>query len=146
MSTPTPRPALKATGVRRRDARCPETELATLTTERDRLRAEVEALKQSIESGQRVLREDAERNAVRAERAEADAAAYLKRAESFRKIGDEAEAELTAERARLDWLQEHALAQHSEGISISKLGKHYNGFPGSLRAAIDAAMKEDAIK
>ena len=36
-----------------------------------RLRAEVEALKQSIESGQRVLREDAERNAARAERAEA---------------------------------------------------------------------------
>jgi hypothetical protein len=35
MSTPTPRPALKATGVRRRDARCPEAELATLTTERD---------------------------------------------------------------------------------------------------------------
>jgi hypothetical protein len=40
-------------------------------TELDRLRAEVEALKQSIESGQRVLREDAERNAARAERAEA---------------------------------------------------------------------------
>ena len=39
--------------------------------ERDQLRAEVEALKQSIESGQRVLREDAERNAARAERAEA---------------------------------------------------------------------------
>ena len=56
------------------------------------------------------------------------------------KIADD----LAAERARLDWLQEHALAQHSEGISISKLGKHYNGFPGSLRAAIDAAMKEDA--
>ena len=35
MSTPTPRPALKATGVRRRDARCPETELAALTAERD---------------------------------------------------------------------------------------------------------------
>ena len=33
--TPTPRPALKATGMRRRHARCPEAELATLTTERD---------------------------------------------------------------------------------------------------------------
>ena len=37
MSTPTPRPALKATGVRRRDARCPETELAAITAERDLL-------------------------------------------------------------------------------------------------------------
>ena len=35
------------------------------------LRAEVDALKQCIESGPRVLREDAERNAARAERAEA---------------------------------------------------------------------------
>ena len=35
--TPTPRPALKATGVRRRDARCPETELAAITAERDLL-------------------------------------------------------------------------------------------------------------
>ena len=33
--TPTPRPALKATGMRRRHARCPEAELGTLTTERD---------------------------------------------------------------------------------------------------------------
>ena len=41
------------------------------TSECISLRAEVEALKQSIESGQRVLREDAERNAARAERAEA---------------------------------------------------------------------------
>ena len=40
--TPTPRPALKATGMRRRHARCLETELAALTTERDRLRAELE--------------------------------------------------------------------------------------------------------
>ena len=39
-------------------------------------------------------------NATRAERAEADAAAYLKRAESFRKIGDEAETELAKERTR----------------------------------------------
>ena len=42
--------------------------------ERDQLRAEVDALKQCIESGPRVLREDAERNAARAERAEADTA------------------------------------------------------------------------
>ena len=162
---------------------------ATLTAERDQLRAEVEAANKHCdilkESNSRacaeverlghleaVLRSCAfdkdgtawktvcgwwskkydaverqmSENATRAKRAEADAAAYLKRAESFSKIGDEAETDLATERARLDWLQEHALAQHSEGISISKLGRHYNGFPGSLRAAIDAAMKEDAIK
>jgi hypothetical protein len=43
----------------------------TTIAERDQLRAEMEALKQSVESGQRVPREDAERNAARAERAEA---------------------------------------------------------------------------
>ena len=44
--------------------------------------------------------------------------------------------------ARLDWLQAHAFAQHSTSVSISDLGRHYNGFPGSLRDAIDAAMTE----
>ena len=52
-------------------AACPVCLVSALTAERDQLRAEVEALKQSIESGQRVLREDAEQNAKRAERAEA---------------------------------------------------------------------------
>ena len=43
MNTPTPRPALKATGMRRRHARCLETELAAITAERDQLRAEVKS-------------------------------------------------------------------------------------------------------
>ena len=43
MNTPTPRTALKATGMRRRHARCLETELAALTAERDQLRAEVKS-------------------------------------------------------------------------------------------------------
>jgi hypothetical protein len=47
-----------------------------------------------------------------------------------------------ADTARLDWLDAHALPQHSPNISISDLGRHFNGFPGSFRAAIDAAMKE----
>jgi hypothetical protein len=47
-----------------------------------------------------------------------------------------------ADTARLDWLEAHALPQHSPNISISDLGRHFNGFPGSFRAAIDAAMKE----
>ena len=68
---------------------------------------------------------------ARAERAEADAAAYLKRAESFRKIGDEAEAELATEQARLDWLE-------------SPAGMHWQWQAGITRATIDAKMKEVA--
>lgn len=49
---------------------------------------------------------------------------------------------LERDKARLDWLESHALAQHSHFVSISDLGRYYNGFPGSLRAAIDAAMSE----
>ena len=184
--------------------------------ERDQLRAEVEALKQSIESGQRVLREDAERNAARAERVEAELAEWsvlnlwggtpeiihefikgqqnrihyrqdleteleslraeverwqaeaeemsaqrshnanqagILRAEveqksnllvtAIKSAGDQAARAERAEadKARLDWLEAHALPQHSPNISISDLGRHYNGFPGSFRAAIDAAMK-----
>ena len=46
--TPTPRPALKATGMRRRHARCLETELAALTAERDQLRAELAAEREKV--------------------------------------------------------------------------------------------------
>ena len=75
----------------------------------------MEALKQSIESGQRVLREDAERNAARAERAEAERDALAK------------------DKARLDWL------------SVSDAWFDYPATgaftPDTMRAAIDAAMK-----
>ena len=50
---------------------------------------------------------------------------------------------LAEESARLDWLERHAMAQHSAYVSIAELGKHYNGFPGSFRTAIDASMKEN---
>ena len=77
-----------------------ETELAALTAERDQLRAELAAEREKVT----MLLSDAYALTKnwhdRAERAEADAAAYLKRAESFRKIGDEAETELAKERAR----------------------------------------------
>ena len=74
MNTPTPRPALKATGVRRRDTRCPakggrkmstptpmprtcgeiscdecNDRYATLTAERDQLRADCEKAKKQFE-------------------------------------------------------------------------------------------------
>ena len=67
---------------------------------------------------------------ARAERAEADAAAYLKRAESFRKISDEAEAELATERSRLDWLLEDNVTRFENSCFD--------------RADIDAGMKEGA--
>lgn len=47
--------------------------------------------------------------------------------------------------ARLDWLERHALAQHSTYVSISDLGAHYNGFPGSFRAAVDRAIHKEEI-
>ena len=103
MSTPTPMP--RTCG----EISCDECNdrYAALAAECDQLRAEVERLRSDRDCEKR-LRKDADEfreNAIaRAERAEADAAAYLKRAESFRKIGDEAEAELAKERARLDWV------------------------------------------
>jgi len=123
-------------------------------TELARIRAEVEALKQSIESGQRVLREDAERNAARAERAEAELAA--RDAEYMRggKMLAESAAgwQARAERA------EGALA----GIACQKTHKElakdetqevadtadyqgaYDQIIAEARAAIDAATKEDS--
>jgi len=88
--------------------------LKTAISERNQLIAEVEALKQSIESGQRVLREDAEQNAKRAERAEA---------------------ELAKERARLDWLE----TSDPDALHWWTVGEQ-----NSILADIDAAMKEDA--
>ena len=69
MSTPTPRPALKATGMRRRHARCLETELAALTAERDQLRAEVKSCGELScdECNARTAALTAERDQLRAE-------------------------------------------------------------------------------
>jgi NAD(P)H-hydrate repair Nnr-like enzyme with NAD(P)H-hydrate dehydratase domain len=57
-------------------------------------------------------------------------------------IQEMVDARVAADTARLNWLEAHALPQHSPNISIFDLGRHFNGFPGSFRAAIDAAMKE----
>jgi hypothetical protein len=120
--------------MRRRHARCLETELAALTAERDQLRAELAAEREKVT----MLLSDAYALTKnwhdRAERAEADAAAYLKRAESFRKIGDEAETELATERARLD----------SGQILLTVAGERVWHCGVDLRAAIDAGMQEGA--
>ena len=117
--------------------------------ERDRLRAEAEALKQSIESGQRVLREDAERNAARAERAEAEC---LEQARLLGKSG-EREADLLGklerlakDTARLDWLEANPEAVKASSVFKSTFGRKiwWRGAGGdydTARAAIDAAMK-----
>ena len=107
---------------------------AALTAERDQLRAEVERLRSDRDCEKR-LRKDADEfreNAIaRAERAEADAAAYFQRANSFSKIGDEAEAELATERARLDWVF-HNCKVTSDDFTVHD------------REDLGAAMKEDA--
>ena len=164
--TPTPRPALKATGMRRRHARCPEAELTTLTTERDhwqkiavsasherehnanvaqamtaerdQLRAELAAEREKVT----MLLSDAYALTKnwhdRAERAEADAAAYLKRAESFRKIGDEAETELAKERARTKQIATALTDAISTYFGADKL------VTAERIEAWQAALKEDA--
>ena len=132
MST-TPRPALKATGVRRRYACCLETELAAAKAECERLKFATEGhllktIQQQAELAR--LRADLERftghglldcHAIcdqrdaaiaRAERAEAD------RNEFFR------------DTARLDWLLQD---------NVVRFDTSYHD-----RAAIDAAMKEDS--
>ena len=70
----------------------------------------------------------------------ADRLALALSLETIRELERE-NAALRKDKARLDWLEAHALPQHSPNIGISDLGRHYNGFPGSFRAAIDAAMK-----
>jgi hypothetical protein len=59
---------------------------------------------------------------------------------------ERAEAELATERARLDWLEDNSVCYHvcidrqPDGYSIHNSPPS----PGSVRAAIDAAMKEGA--
>ena len=99
-----------------------------------RLRAEVERLGADRDCEKR-LRKDADEfreNAIeRATKAEADAAAYFQRANSFSKIGDEAEAELATERARLDWVF-HNCKVTSDDFTVHD------------REDLGVAMKEDA--
>ena len=138
MSTPTPMP--RTCG----EISCDECNdrYAALAAECDQLRAEVERLRSDRDCEKR-LRKDADEfreNAIaRAERAEADAAAYLKRAESFRKIGDEAEAELAKERARLDWVFQNCKVEAND-YSTGNRDVYYV----HDREDLGVAMKEDA--
>ena len=162
MNTPTPRtdaatyPAdcLGKTLVTNRDlARTLETELATLTTERDQLRGALALGQQNCDDAYDDLRDERDAACARAERAEADAAAYLKRAESFSKLADEAEAEaeryrlvtlrqdaeLAAEREKLDWVFQNCKVEAND-YTTGNLDVYYV----HDREDLGVAMKEGA--
>ncbi len=139
MNTPTPRtdaatyPAdcLFDTLVTNRDcARALERELAALAAERDQLRAENATLR----AAQKACEACDEPTAfeVRQLRAEAERtdAIYQRACE----VEHELRAELAKERARLDWLESDAGVDWQWSSSALTI----------RRAAIDAAMKEDA--
>ena len=118
--TPTPRPALKATGMRRRHARCLETELAALTTEREVIqnanahhaeRRDAIARAESAEREAFDWKKIARYETARAERAEREVAGLkannrFQRGHSagYAEAKADCEAELATERARLDWV------------------------------------------
>ena len=125
MSTPTPRTssAIIASGFQavpegfRAFAGILERELTALTAERDKLRAQNDQFSDNLSAVGAVY--NAEK--ARAERAEAEA-------ERYRLVTLRQDAELTTERARLDWLLLDVVSRFDDA--------YYN------RAAIDAAMKE----
>ena len=140
MNTPTPTPrtdaatypadCLGATLVTNRDlARTLERELAALIAERDQLRADCE--NETKWAAHYLAQSIADK--ARAERAEAEA-------ERYRLVTLRLDAELASERARLDWLMAGGVCmiQHTGGFHVSRLHAPVS------RAAIDAAMKEDA--
>lgn len=141
-----PADCLGATLVTNRDlARALETELAALTAERDQLRAEVERLSALGSWAHTCIHHtDEKRKAwaacpccamARAERAEAELAAEREKSERYRLVTLRQDAELAAERARLDWLEK----SDPDSLHWWTVGE-----PNSIRDDIDAAMKEGA--
>ena len=124
-------------------------ELAALIAERDQLRADCE--NETKWAAHYLAQSIADK--ARAERAEADAAAYLKRAESFSKLADEAEAEaeryrlvtlrqdaeLAAEREKLDWVFQNCKVEAND-YTTGNLDVYYV----HDREDLGVAMKEDA--
>ena len=93
-----------------------EEKVAELIKQRDQLRAEVERLNDQLAKA--VWDTDVNRANARA---------------------DKAEAELAAERARLDWVEKHGPWDQWNGFRQTGITLHEN-----IRASIDAAMKEGA--
>ena len=111
-----------------------ETELATLTAERDQLRAEVERLRSDRDCEKR-LRKDAEElreDAIeRAMKAKADLVALEQCHDDNCRGVVRIDADLAMERARLDWLE-------------SPAGMDWQWQAGITRATIDAKMQKGA--
>jgi len=57
---------------------------------------------------------------------------------------DEAAAELLRDRARIDWLCDHALAEYNDIVSVKMRGWYSVSHEG-IRAAIDAAMSSESL-
>jgi septal ring factor EnvC (AmiA/AmiB activator) len=91
-----------------------EEKVAELIKQRDQLRAEVERLNDQLAKA--VWDTDVNRANARA---------------------DKAEAELAAERARLDWVEKHGPWDQWNGFRQTGITLHEN-----IRASIDAAIKE----
>ena len=141
-------------------AACPICLVTALTAERDQLQAQLRALTLVCGTNDANKFETwVDRANARAERAEAELAAEREKAERYRLATLKLDAELTAERARLDWLEmaektDHAHCPENDGQRwrFPYLMDGAGGFGGgvghkyfdTLRAAIDAAMKEGA--
>ena len=122
----------------------------SLRLERDQLRAECINLRADLDAIKAIRDEEK----ARAERAEAELATEREKAERYRLASLKLDAELAAERARLDWLtmNTHVEPEECRGGSFSEGGTlwyscrfispRHAGHHAS--AAIDAAMKEGA--
>jgi len=140
-----------------------ERELTALGGERDQLRAEVERLRVLRSTLENLCDEQNEALTIltlrwdklakeqdqlraRAQRAEAAETVALANWNGALERAIKAEAELAAERARLNWLEDSSVCYH---VCIGRQPDGYSihdgaPSPGSVRAAIDAAMKEDS--
>ena len=148
--TPTPRPALKATGMRRRYAPCLETELAALRARAERAEAEVERLGHleavlrssaadmtagSITAGGvadlRAENERLRRAYVRPDDIRAQLESAIARAER-------AEAQLAAERARLEKMRTLLTASNAKLAPI--FGELTAGESRTVRAVLNHVL------
>jgi len=119
-----------------------ERELAALTAERDQLHAQLRALTLICGTNDANKFETwIDRANARAERAEAELATEREKSERYRLATLKLDAELAAERARLDWLLSY------DGVDwILSAHKNRKLFEGESdnRALLEAAMKEVA--
>ena len=130
--TPTPRPALKATGMRRRYAPCLETELAALRARAERAEDNLAALEQCHDDNCRGLVRIADELATAKERLRSEAM------DDYAAIKD-LQRELAAERGKLDWVFQNCKVEAND-YSTGNRDVYYV----HDREDLGVAMKEDA--